>query len=57
MSRAVSDEMTVYRHDAQVDQLLTWLAAAGASTGRHKPVVCVGRDGITLRLRMKRGSL
>ncbi|WP_088255147.1 hypothetical protein [Fimbriiglobus ruber] len=57
VSRAVSDEMGVYRHDAQVDQLRTWLAAAGASTGRHKPVVCVGRDGITLRLRMKRGSL
>ncbi|OWK39905.1 hypothetical protein FRUB_05795 [Fimbriiglobus ruber] len=33
------------------------MAAAGASNGRHKPVVCVGRDGITLRLRTTRGSL
>ncbi|OWK41989.1 hypothetical protein [Fimbriiglobus ruber] len=57
VSQAVSDEMAEYRHDAQVEQLLTWLAAAGESTGRHKPVVCVGRDGITLRLRAKRGSL
>ncbi|OWK40859.1 hypothetical protein FRUB_04751 [Fimbriiglobus ruber] len=57
MSQVVSDEMAEYRHDAQVDQLLAWLAAAGASTGRHKPVACVGRDGITLRLRMTRGSL
>ncbi|OWK45588.1 hypothetical protein [Fimbriiglobus ruber] len=57
VSRAVSDEMAEYRHDAQVDQLVAWLVAAGASTGRHKPVVCVGRDGITLRLRMTRGSL
>jgi hypothetical protein len=57
VSQAVSDEMAEYRHDAQVDQLLAWLAAAWASTGRHKPVVCAGRDGITLRLRLTRGSL
>jgi hypothetical protein len=43
---------------AQVEQVLTWLEQAEASRGRHRPVLSVGRDGITLGIRIKkRGSL
>ncbi|OWK41903.1 hypothetical protein FRUB_03981 [Fimbriiglobus ruber] len=57
VSRAIADDRATFRHDAQVEQLLAWVAAADASTGRHKPVLCAGRDGITLRLRVTKGSL
>lgn len=36
------------RHRLQVDRLLELLKQAHASTGRHKPVLSVGRDGVTL---------
>ena len=38
-------------------KLLDLLGQASASTGRHKPVLSVGRDGITLGVRIKRGNL
>lgn len=41
------------RHDAQVARLLTLLEQASAATGKHKPVLSVGRDGITLGIRCK----
>jgi hypothetical protein len=33
------------------------LEQAQASRGRHKPVLCVGRDGITLGIRIKGGAI
>jgi hypothetical protein len=54
---ALSSALAQQRHDAQVDKLLQWLGQASASTGRHKPVLSVGRDGITLGVRIKRGNL
>jgi hypothetical protein len=46
-----------HRGPAQAEQLVRWLAAAHASRGRHRPVLAVGRDGITLGLRGQRRSL
>jgi hypothetical protein len=40
------------RHDVQVAKLLELLTAAAASRGRHKPVLSVGRDGITLGVQL-----
>jgi hypothetical protein len=56
-AEALSSALAEQRHGAQVDQLLEWLGQASASTGRHKPVLSVGRDGITLGVRIKRGNL
>jgi hypothetical protein len=42
-----------HRAAAQVDQVLRWLEQARTSPGPHKPVLAVGRDGITLGLRLK----
>jgi hypothetical protein len=57
VTAAVSEAMTLERHEAQVAQLLSWLQEATASTGRHKPVLSVGRDGITLGVRCQGGSV
>jgi hypothetical protein len=54
---AVSTALSQQRHEVQVEQLLDWLASATASQGKHKPLVSVGRDGITLGLRIQGGSL
>jgi hypothetical protein len=57
VAEALSSALAEQRHDAQVDKLLELLEQASASTGRHKPVLSVGRDGITLGVRIKRGNL
>jgi hypothetical protein len=57
LSAAISAEFERHQHDAQVEQLLQWLRRAEESTGRHKPALWVGRDGITLGLRYKKGCL
>ena len=43
--------MGPHREPAQVDQLLKWLEQARASTGRFRPTLSVGRDGIFVPLR------
>jgi hypothetical protein len=45
----VSGEMTVVREANQVERVLELLRQADASSGTRKPVLSVGRDGITLR--------
>jgi hypothetical protein len=59
--RQVTDFVTLamqpHRQAAQVEQVLIWLQQAQASRGRHKPVLAVGRDGITLGLRLKKGTI
>jgi len=57
VTAAVSQALGPVRQDAQVEQLLGWLTQAAASKGRHKPVLSVGRDGITLPLRCKGGRI
>lgn len=42
--------MAPRREAAQVEQLLGWLEQARASTGRFRPTLSVGRDGIFVRL-------
>lgn len=53
----LSEEMTEQRHEVQVEKVLELLKEATASTGRHKPVLSVGRDGITLGMRIKAGTV
>src|SRR5207249_1771339 len=53
----VAEAMQQHRQEAQVEQVLRWLEQAHASPGRHKPVLCAGRDGITLGLRVKKGTI
>jgi hypothetical protein len=53
----VSAEMAEQRQEVQALKLLDWLQKASASRGRHKPVLSVGRDGITLGMRCQGGSV
>jgi hypothetical protein len=57
VTAAVSAAMTEQRHETQVARLLELLEQASASTGKHKPVLSVGRDGITLGVRCQGGSV
>lgn len=57
VTEAVSQAVTEERHAVQVDKLLELLKQASASKGRHKPVLSVGRDGITLGMRCRGGSV
>jgi hypothetical protein len=54
---AVAQALTEQRHETQVNQLLAWLEQASAARGKHKPVLSVGRDGITLGVRCRGGSV
>jgi hypothetical protein len=45
--------MEEQRHEVQVDKLWELLKQAGASQGKHKPVLSVGRDGIMLGLQIR----
>jgi hypothetical protein len=53
----LSVEMTEQRQEVQVGRLLELLGQADASKGAHKPVLSVGRDGITLGIRCQGGSV
>jgi hypothetical protein len=53
----VAQAAAEHRQDAQVEQVLAWLTQAQTSHGRHKPVLSVGRDGITVGLKIKGGSI
>jgi len=46
---SLADAVEPLRQTSQVDRLLELLAQAGESSGSRKPVLCVGRDGISLR--------
>jgi hypothetical protein len=53
----VAEAMQQHRQEAQVERVLAWLEQAQASRGRHRPVLSAGRDGITLGLRVKKGTV
>jgi hypothetical protein len=53
----VAEAAEEHRLEAQVEQVVGWLAEAEASHGRHRPVLSVGRDGITLGVRLTKGWL
>jgi hypothetical protein len=49
--------MAEVRQETQVEKLLHLLEAARTSTGKHKPVLSVGRDGVTVPLAVKSGAI
>jgi hypothetical protein len=53
VSRAMSEQ----RQEVQVEKLLELLKRATESKGRHLPVLSLGRDGITLGLRVHKGTI
>jgi hypothetical protein len=53
----LSAEMAEQRHEVQVEKLVQLLQQATIARGKHKPVLSVGRDGITLGLRIAAGSV
>ena len=53
VTQCVAAAMEPHRPGAQVNQVLRWLGQARGSTGPHRPVLGVGRDGITLGLQIK----
>jgi hypothetical protein len=57
VTATVSQAMAQQRHEVQVEQLLAWLGQASAGTGKHKPILSVGRDGITLGVRCRGGTV
>jgi hypothetical protein len=57
VAEAVAAAMEEHRPAAQAKQVLAWLEQAQASRGRHRPVLSVGRDGITLGLQIKGCSI
>lgn len=57
VTAAVAGALAEQRPQAQAERLLALLGQASAGTGPHKPVLSVGRDGITLGVRCKGGSV
>jgi hypothetical protein len=57
LSAFVAQALEGHRTQAQAEQVQRWLQQAQASPGKHRPVLSVGRDGITLGLRLKGFSL
>jgi hypothetical protein len=45
----VSTAMEYFRREYQAQQVVQWLREAQQSKGKHRPVLAVGRDGITLQ--------
>ena len=48
---SLSAGMATQRHAAQIEQVVSWLHQARASTGRLQPILAVGRDGVKVPLR------
>ena len=51
VTATLSAALAPLRHEAQVTQVLSWLANAYQSSGPHKPVLSVGRDGVFVPMR------
>jgi hypothetical protein len=50
VTEAVSEKLESMRQQVQVSKVLELLHQAYQSKGRHRPVLAVGRDGVTIRL-------
>jgi hypothetical protein len=57
VTAALAEMLAPRRHACQVDRLLELLERAKASKGTHEPVLSVGRDGISLGIRIKKGNV
>ena len=53
----VAEAMTEHRHDVQVEKLLQMLEQAETSKGKHKPVLSIGRDGISFGVPVRSGTI
>jgi hypothetical protein len=51
VTATLSAALAPLRHEAQVTQVLSWLKNADQSSGPHKPVLSVGRDGVFVPMR------
>jgi hypothetical protein len=49
VTQSVSTAMERFRREHQAKQVVAWLQQAHKSKGKHRPVLAVGRDGITLQ--------
>ena len=49
LAEKVASAMERFRRLHQARQIVAWLRQAQDSTGKNRPVLAVGRDGITLR--------
>lgn len=49
VAEGVSSAMERFRREHQARKIVAWLRQAQDSTGKNRPVLAVGRDGITLR--------
>ena len=57
VTHGVAAAMTEQRHDVQVEKLLQLLEQAWTSKGKHKPVLSVGRDGISFGVPIRGGTI
>jgi hypothetical protein len=57
VAERMATSLSEVRQEAQVGKLLQLLEAAWRSKGRHKPVLSVGRDGVTVPLAVKTGAI
>jgi hypothetical protein len=57
VTERIAAGMAEKRQEVQEEKLLALLAEAGSGRGRHKPVLSVGRDGITLVLPVRGGTI
>jgi hypothetical protein len=57
VTSGVAAAMSEHRHDVQVEKLLELLEQAWSSKGRHKPVLSVGRDGISFGAPVRGGTV
>jgi hypothetical protein len=53
VSAFVAQALEGHRTQTQAEQVQRWLQQAHEPPGKHRPVLSVGRDGITLGLRLK----
>jgi hypothetical protein len=52
----IAEAMAKFRHEVQVEKLLELLEKADATPGKNEPVLCVGRDGITVKIPAKKAT-
>jgi hypothetical protein len=53
----VAEALAAERHEVQGDKLLQWLEQAWSSTGKNKPVLSIGRDGISFGVPVRGGTI
>jgi hypothetical protein len=49
VTESIATAMERFRREHQAQQVVAWLQQAQQSKGKHRPVLAVGRDGITLQ--------